>query len=62
MLAPIYELLFAENKSHDREPSLELVEEQVVINYKTYKSDNADDMQAIVSEKLTPGTCIMSTK
>ena len=60
MLAPIYELLFAQNKSH-REPSLELTEEQVTINYKTYKSDNADDMRAIVNEKLTPGTCINYT-
>ena len=53
MLAPIYNLLFGENKN-DR-PSLELTEDQIAISYKTYQSDNADDMQEIIEEKLTPG-------
>ena len=53
MLAPIYNLLFAENKN-DR-PSLELTEDRIAISYKTYKSYDADDMQKITDEKLTPG-------
>ena len=54
MLAPIYKLLF----QHFSEPLLELTEDQVAISYKTYKTDNADDMQAIIDGKLTPGIII----
>ena len=50
MLAPVYELLFGKYQ-----PSLELSEDQISISYKTYKSDNADDMQCIIDQKLTPG-------
>ena len=35
-------------------PSLELTEDQVEITYKTYKSDDPDDMQAIIDQKLAP--------
>ena len=54
MIFPIYHLLFGEDKS-DREPSLELTEDQITISYKTYKIDLADDRQAIFDGKLTPG-------
>ena len=55
MLAPVYQLLFGENKPHHYLPSLELTEDQVAISYKTYKSDDANDIQAIIDQKLTPG-------
>ena len=56
MLAPVYQLLFGKHMSFlNPEPSLELTEDQVAISYKTYKLDNADDRQAIVDGKLTPG-------
>ena len=48
MLAPVYRLLFDEYK-------LSLTEDQIVINYKTYEINEADDMQEIVDQKLTPG-------
>ena len=35
-------------------PSLELTEDQVEITYKTYISDDPDDMQAIIDQKLAP--------
>ena len=53
MLAPIYYLLFGENESLG--PSLELTEDQVALSYKTYKSDDANAMQAVIDQKLTPG-------
>ena len=54
MLYPIYQLLFG--KMAWRDPVLKLTENQIAISYKTYKSDNADDMQAIIDQKLAPGT------
>ena len=56
MIRPIYQILFGTHKSWH--PSLELAEDQVVISYKMYESDNASDMQVIVDEKLTPGIII----
>ena len=53
MMYPIYQVLFGVD--YPDVPSLELAEDQIVITYKTYKSDNADDMQAIVDQKLAPG-------
>ena len=53
MLRPVYELLFGKNEIY--RPSLELTEDQVAIGYKTYKSDDANDIQAIIDQKLTPG-------
>ena len=47
MLAPVYDLLFNEKVA--------LSEDQIAISYKTYKSDDANDMQAIIDQKLTPG-------
>ena len=55
MLAPIYQLLFGENELRHWMKTLELVEDQVSIFYKTYRSDNQVDMQAIVDQQLTPG-------
>ena len=49
MLYPIYELLFY---------FLDLAEDQIAISYKTYKSVDENDMQAIFDEKLTPGIMI----
>ena len=54
MLAPIYSLLFAKNGLYNNH-SLELTEDQIAISYRTYKSNNTDDMQAIIDGKLTPG-------
>ena len=56
MLAPVYQLLFGKNKSW--EPSLELTENQIAISYETYKTDKADDRQAIVDGNLTPGNSL----
>ena len=53
MLAPVYYLLFGKNTEY--EPSVELNEDQIAISYKTYKSDRADDRQAIIDGKLAPG-------
>ena len=58
MLYPIYHLLFGNNSYY--EPSLELTEDQIAISYKIYKSSDADDMQTIFDDKLTPG--IMTIK
>ena len=58
MMYPIYQVLFGVD--YPDVPSLELAEDQIVITYKTYKSDNADDMQAIIDGRLTPG--IMTRK
>ena len=56
MLYPIYQLLFGEHgKTILDDPSLELTEDQIVINYTTYKTTAEDDMQAIFDDKLTPG-------
>ena len=58
MLAPVYQLLFASNDSKypwAKKPSLELTEDQIIISYKTYKTDNQSDMQKIIDEKLSPG-------
>ena len=51
MLAPIYELLF--NKTYD---SLLLNQDQVKISYKTYKTEESNEMQEIVDQQLAPGT------
>ena len=48
MLEPIYRLLFAPYQ-------LALTENQICISYKTYKSNDLDDMQAIIDQKLSPG-------
>ena len=48
MLAPIYQLLFGKN-------DLALTEDQVKINYKTYKAEESSDMQEILDQKLAPG-------
>ena len=53
MLAPVYQLLFGQNKSCI--PSLELTEDQITISYKTYKVDNQFDMQEISDQQLAPG-------
>ena len=55
MLYPIYQILLGENVNSYNEPSLELTEDQIAISYKTYKSDDGNDMQAIIDQKLTPG-------
>ena len=55
MLAPIYYLLFREDKSWGRGPSLELTEDEIAISYRKYKSHDVNDMQAIIDQKLTPG-------
>ena len=56
MLAPVYQLLFGKHMTFvNPEPSLELTEDQIAISYKTYKSNKADDRQAIVDGKLAPG-------
>ena len=54
MLAPIFELLFYEPNDNYK-GRLALTEDQVVISYKTYKSNEPTDMQAIVDQKLAPG-------
>ena len=56
MIFPIYQLLFGKHEEENwKQPSLELVEDQVAISYKTYKSDDENDMQGITDQKLTPG-------
>ena len=55
MLAPVYQLLFGENELRHWMKTLELVENQVTVFYKTYKTNNRDDMRAIVDQKLAPG-------
>ena len=52
LLRPIYQLIF-ENVT--REHCLALKKDEVVISYKTYKSTDPTDMQAIVDQKLAPG-------
>ena len=54
MLSPIYALLFGQNRGK-LFPSLDLVEDQISITYKTYKTDNKADMQEIIDQKLAPG-------
>ena len=60
MLAPIYNLLFAKHGYYNglgrSQPSLELTEDQIIISYKTYKTDNPADMQEIIDQKICPGT------
>ena len=51
MLWPIYQLLC-------NSYFLSLTEDQIAISYKTYKSADADDMQTIIDDKLTPGIMI----
>ena len=63
MLYPIYDLLFGEkenDKGDWRRPFLELTEDQIAISYKTYKTDDPNDMQAITDGNLAPG--IMTRK
>ena len=64
MLHPIYQLLFGEYNPDFTDPYLKLTENQIAVNYKTYRSNDADDMQAIVDGKLTPGIfskkCVLS--
>ena len=48
MLAPIFDLLF-------RSDYLGLGKTQVTIFYKTYKTDDPADMQAIIDQKQAPG-------
>ena len=55
MLYPVYKLLF--DKDY-----LALTEDQIAISYKTYKSDNENDMQAIIDQKLTPGIMARKSK
>ena len=55
MLYPIYQLLFGKYDNLYSGPSLELTEDQVAVSYKTYKSNDENDMQAIIDDKLTPG-------
>ena len=56
MIFPIYQLLFGKHEKENwKQPSLELVQGQVAISYKTYKSDDENDMQGIIDQKLTPG-------
>ena len=52
MLAPVYELLFGKW-------SLLLTEDQISITYKTYKTDEAADLQEIINQKLAPGTILI---
>ena len=53
MLAPIHTLLFDQSL-------LGLSKQQVSIFYKTYKSNNPVDMQAIIDQKLSPGKQIVN--
>ena len=55
MLAPIYQLLFEKNEPAWKQYSLELIEDQITISYKTYKADDESDMQEIIDQKLAPG-------
>ena len=59
MLYPIYQLLFGEHGEYSwEEPFLELTEDHITISYKTYKSADEADMQAILDQKLAPGITI----
>ena len=56
MLAPVYELLFGQNKPDILiTNSLELTEDQIIISYETYKSDKPSDMKKITENRLAPG-------
>ena len=55
MLEPIYRLLFGIDKATNKKKFLALTQDQIKISYKTYKSDDSADMQAILDQKLTPG-------
>ena len=48
MFWPIYQLFFGKFY-------LALAEDQIAIEYKTYKTDDENDMQVIFDQKLTPG-------
>ena len=52
MLEPIYELIF-EMRSADHR--LALKKDEVVISYKTYKSNDLIEMETITDQKLAPG-------
>ena len=61
MIGPIYDLLFCENgrglaNGRGWIKTLELAENETVIYYKTYKTDDPDNMQAIIDQNLAPGT------
>ena len=69
MLEPVYKLLFGRCDFTDEPadssstghylashgPSLELIEDWISITYKTYRSDNLDDMQTLMDQNLAPG-------
>ena len=60
MLGPIHNVLFYENgrglpDGRGWLKTLELAEDDVVIYYETYKTDDPDDMQAIIDQNLAPG-------
>ena len=58
MLQPIYELIFEKNDDYIADYNkyrLALKRDQVVISYKTYKSTDLTDMQAIIDQQLAPG-------
>ena len=52
MLEPVHQLLFGYH--------LALSRDQIKIFYKRYKTDNSDDMQAIIDQKLAPGLAFKS--
>ena len=76
MLAPIYILLFGQEddisgirfhattqRTFHCEYFLALTQDQVKIYYKSYRTDDLTDMQAISDQKLAPGrTCLSLTK
>ena len=54
MLKPIYELLFEKPDSNSKY-RLGLAKNKIVTSYKTHKSNDPADMQAIIDQKLAPG-------
>ena len=62
MIAPIYYLLFGQAstsfETDTKRRSLDLTEDQVNIKYTTYKTNNPDDMQTIIDQKLAPGKTV----
>ena len=53
MLFPVYRVLF--DSFSDGSRGLNLHDSDVVIQYKTYKTDNSADMKTITDQKLAPG-------
>ena len=56
MLAPVYKLLFVYTDY------LCLNEDQIIISYKTYKSDKPSDMKKITVNRLAPGEKFSNSK